>query len=718
MTAPLNPSRRQFLVKLAGSGLVIGSAPASLAVVPALDSAAGLAQPFLHIAPDNTVTVLAKHLDMGQGIWTGLASIIAEELDADWAQVRVEGAPADKALYKNLTFGFQTTGGSTSIANSWQQHREAGASARAMLVAAAAAQWQVPAAEISVNSGVLSHASGRRATFGELAALAAAQALPAAVTLKDPSQFKLLGKPLRRVDAQDKSRGAPLFGIDQRLPGMQIALLQRAPLFGATVRRLDASSALAVAGVREVLILGPERKAVAVLADNTWAAMQGRRALKIEWDDSLAEKRSSAQLSAEFKALAASGAGAIECLKRGDAARAMATAAQVIEAEFEAPYLAHAAMEPLAALGTFKDGRCEIWGGIQNQSGDQAAAARILGLAIEQVQLHTLYAGGSFGRRATFSNDWIAELAQVLKATAGRYPVKLMWTREDDLTAGYYRPMNVHRIKAGLDAGGKLVALQQTLVAQSFLFKPGSPPRPDPTVFEGNLPARYEVADASVDWINPAVGVPVQMYRALGYNHTTFSKEVMMDELARAAGRDALAFRLAHLGSSPAHLRQATVLRIAATMAGWGRGKLPKGQALGLAVQEAYGSFVAQVALVRLLDDGRPQVDKVWCAVDCGFALNPDIVRAQMEGGIGFGINLALHGGITLAEGGHVEQSNFHDYPVLRLTEMPRSIEVHLVPSALPPTGVGEPGSVPIAAAVANAFARLTGKAVRGLPLG
>ncbi len=714
----MNPSRRQFLVKLAGSGLVIGSAPASLAVVPALDSAAGLAQPFLHIAPDNTVTVLAKHLDMGQGIWTGLASIIAEELDADWAQVRVEGAPADKALYKNLTFGFQTTGGSTSIANSWQQHREAGASARAMLVAAAAAQWQVPAAEISVNSGVLSHASGRRATFGELAALAAAQALPAAVTLKDPSQFKLLGKPLRRVDAQDKSRGAPLFGIDQRLPGMQIALLQRAPLFGATVRRLDASSALAVAGVREVLILGPERKAVAVLADNTWAAMQGRRALKIEWDDSLAEKRSSAQLSAEFKALAASGAGAIECLKRGDAARAMATAAQVIEAEFEAPYLAHAAMEPLAALGTFKDGRCEIWGGIQNQSGDQAAAARILGLAIEQVQLHTLYAGGSFGRRATFSNDWIAELAQVLKATAGRYPVKLMWTREDDLTAGYYRPMNVHRIKAGLDAGGKLVALQQTLVAQSFLFKPGSPPRPDPTVFEGNLPARYEVADASVDWINPAVGVPVQMYRALGYNHTTFSKEVMMDELARAAGRDALAFRLAHLGSSPAHLRQATVLRIAATMAGWGRGKLPKGQALGLAVQEAYGSFVAQVALVRLIEDGRPQVDKVWCAVDCGFALNPDIVRAQMEGGIGFGINLALHGGITLAEGGHVEQSNFHDYPVLRLTEMPRSIEVHLVPSALPPTGVGEPGSVPIAAAVANAFARLTGKAVRGLPLG
>ena len=697
-----------MLAGAAVGGLTLGASPSARS---ASQTEPAFAQPFLRIAADGTVTVFAKHLDMGQGIWTGLASIVAEELDADWAQMRVEGAPADRALYKNLIFGIQTTGGSTSTANSWLQLRRAGATARAMLVRSAAARWSVPVGEVVVSNGLVSHPDGHRAGFGELAGAASALPVPGEVTLKDASSFKLFGRSLPRLDAVAKSHGLPMYAIDVERPGMRVAVLQRPPRFGAALRSVDDRAARAVPGVVDVVRVA---NGVAVIGEHTWAALEGRRALRIDWDDARAETRSSPALVAEFRRLAAEGTGLV-CLQRGDTGMAMAEAARIVEAEFEMPYLAHAPMEPLCAVGEWRDGRCEIWAGIQNQTADQAAAAKILGIAPERVTLHTLYAGGSFGRRATFTSDWISELATVLEATAGAYPVKLMWTREDDVRGGYYRPMNLHCMRAGLADDGRLLALEHTIVAQSFLFgppKPGVAQRPDPTVFEGHLASRYDVAAATLRWVDPTVGVPVQMYRALSHNHTTFAKEVLMDELARRAGRDPLEYRLAHLTGSP---RQAAVLRLAAEKAGWGTALEP-GRALGLAVQEANnGTFIAQVAQVRLAD-GAWQVERVVCAVDCGMALNPDIVRSQIEGGIAFGLGAARHGLITLHEGA-VEQSNFHDYRQLRMTEMPRVVEVHVIDGGTSPTGIGEPGSVLIAAAVANALARSTGRMVRSLPI-
>ena len=669
------------------------------------------AQPFLRIGSDGSVTVFAKHLDMGQGIWTGLTSIVAEELDAAWSQMRVEGAPADRALYKHLMFGMQTTGGSTSTANSWLQLRRAGATARAMLLQASAAAWAVPPDDVRILSGVISARDGRRAGFGEMAPRAAGLPVPDEVKLKDATAFVLLGHRLPRLDAVAKSHGAPIFAIDVERPGMRVVVVQRAPRFGAVVRQLDDRAARALPGVVDVVRVS---SGVAVVGEHTWAALEGRRALRLEWDESAAELRSSETLSAEFRRLASEGGGVV-CLARGDARVAMASAARIVEADFEMPYLAHAPMEPLCAVAEWRDGRCEVWAGSQNQTADQAAVARILGIELDQVRLNTLYAGGSFGRRATFSADWISELAQVLQATGRAYPVKLMWTREDDIRGGFYRPMNLHRMRAGIAPDGRLLALEHCIVAQSFLFgapKAGVAQRPDPTAIEGHLASRYDVADATLQWVNASVGVPVQMYRALSHNHTTFAKEVLIDELARASRRDPLEYRLAHLAGHP---RQAAVLKLAAQKAGWGQA-LGAGRAMGLAVQEANnGTFVAQVAQVRL-SGGALQVERVVCAIDCGVVVNPDIVRSQIEGGIAFGLGVALHGRITLHEG-QVEQSNFHDYPQLRMPEMPREVEVHFVDGGTAPTGVGEPGSVLIAAAVANALALLTGRPVRSLPL-
>jgi len=713
---PVDISRRRF-VALAGAGLALGLLPEAGAVAAAGGddpAAPALAQTFVRIAPDGVVTVVIKHLEMGQGIATGLATLVAEELDADWALVRTEAAPFDPPRYKHLMFGSQTTGGSTSTANSWPQMREAGAVARAMLVAAAAARWQVPAAELTTYRGrVLHGASGRQAGYGALAAAAAALPVPIGVALKSPDSFTLVGRAGHRLGQAALVDGSARYGIDIQRPGMRVAVLQRPPRFGASVRQVDPAAALAVPGVRAVHPLG---QAVAVVADDTWAALRGRQALKIEWDESHAEQRSSADLQAEFRRLAGVGEPGIDVLQRGQGAAALAGASQVLSADFELPYLAHQPMEPLAAVGEWGEQRCEIWAGSQNVSADHAAALQVLGLQADQLQLHVLPAGGSFGRRATFSADWITELALVLRAqrAAGdRRPVKLQWTREDDVTGGFYRPMSLHRLRAGLDAHGRLLAVDETIVVQSFMraFTHGeAPTRPDPFAAEGHLGERYDVPHAHARWVNPKVGVPVHTYRALGYNHTTFCKEVMMDELARAAGQDALAFRLAHLSTQP---RQAAVLRAAAAMAGWGRA-LPPGYALGMAVQEAYRTAVAQFALVRIAD-GQVVVERVWCAVDCGVVVNPDVVRAQMEGGIAFGLSAALHNAITL-DGGKVQQSNFHDAPVLRLPEMPR-VEVTLVASDAAPTGVGEPGSVPILAAVANAVALLTGRPVRSLPI-
>jgi isoquinoline 1-oxidoreductase beta subunit len=714
-----DPGRRQFL--RAGAALTIAfylpdvrgqlSGPGKTVVSGA--SQGGFApNAFVRVAADNSVTVMAKHIEMGQGTYTGLATLVAEELDADWQQVRVEGAPADAGRYNNLFWGpTQGTGGSTAIANSYEQLRKAGAAARAMLVSAAAETWRVPANEITVSNGTLAHKSGRKASFGELAEKAAGMPVPSDVKLKDPKQFKLIGKRVPRKDSRAKTNGTAQFTSDVKLTGMLTAVVAHPPLFGATVKSFDAAKAKAVSGVVNVVQIPT---GVAVLGTNFWAARQGRNALSVQWDESGANKIGSAELLTQYKALAAKPG--LAALKSGDVDKALAGAAKTLEGSFEFPYLAHSAMEPMNCVIQLKGGACEVWNGEQFQTVDQANVARVLGLKPDQVKLNMLYAGGSFGRRANPQSDYLVEAAHIVKAINGSAPVKLQWTREDDTRAGYFRPLYFHTLRAGLDSQGKVVGWQHRIVGQSILA--GTPFEPmmvkdgiDATSVEGasNLP--YEIPAMLVDLHTTKGAVPVQWWRSVGSTHTAFSTETFIDELAAAAGKDPVAFRRAMLGKHPRHRG---VLDLAAAKAGWGK-PLPKGRARGVAVHESFNTVVAQVAEVTLLDKGAFRVDRVVCAVDCGVAVNPDVIRAQMEGGIGFGLSAALHGAITV-KNGRVEQSNFHDYRPLRINEMPR-VEVHIVPSSEKPSGVGEPGVPPIAPAVANALAAATGQRLRNLPL-
>ncbi len=714
MSGPYVPSRRRLLRDgaLVGAGLIVGFRWGGGAR-PARAAAAGdfPLNAFVRIASDDTVTVISKHIEFGQGTYTGLATILAEELDADWPQVRVESAPADASRYNNLAFGpAQGTGGSTAMANSWQQLRRAGATARAMLVAAAAEAWGVPAAEITVDRGRLAHPSGRSARFGELAEAAAGTTPPDEVRLKAPKDFRLIGTRVPRVDVPAKADGSAAFTIDTYLPGMLTALIARPPRFGATPKSFDAGAAKKVRGVVDAVAVPA---GVAVLAESFWAAKKGRDALVVEWDESGAEKRGSGELFAEYRALA--GQPGAEVRRDGDPEAALAAAATVLEADFEFPFLAHAPMEPMDCVIRLGQERCEVWAGSQLQTVDQAVVAATVGLAPEKVEIHTLLGGGSFGRRATPVGDVAGEAASIAGAIGGSAPVKLLWTREDDVRGGFYRPMVVHRLRAGLDAGGDLVAWHQRIVAQSILT--GTPFEQalvkdgiDNTSVEGGSTLPYAVPNLLVDLHTTDVGVPVLWWRSVGHTHNAYSTETFLDDVAHAAGRDPVELRRALLKDHPRHLG---VLELAAEKAGWGS-PLPEGRARGVAVHESFSSYVAQVAEVSLGEGGLPKVERVVCAVDCGIAINPDNVRAQMEGGIGFGLGAALHDEITLDEG-RVVQSNFHDYRSLRIEEMPR-IEVYVVPSTEAPTGVGEPGVPPIAPAVANAWRRLTGRPARRLP--
>ena len=659
------PSRRQFLTAsaAAGAGLIIGfHLPRGGNKLAAAASTDGGVMPnaFVRIASDDTVTVLSKHIEFGQGVWTGLPTILAEELDADWDQVRVEHSPADAALYNNLHWGpVQGTGGSSAIANSYEQLRKAGATARALLVEAAAKRWGVPAGEITVEKGLVKHGgSNQSARFGELAEMAATLEVPAEVALKDPRDFTLIGKRIPRKDSHDKARGTAQFTIDMQLPGMLTAVIARPPVFGAQPKSVDDSAAKAVKGVTDVVTVP---HGVAVVAESYWAAIKGREALEIDWDESTGETRGSAQIMAEYRELAK---------KPGTVAR---------------------------------------------QDGDAEAA--IAGLKPEQVTIHTLLAGGSFGRRATPDSDMVSEAVSVAKAIGGRAPVRLQWSREDDIQGGRYRPMYHHTLRAGLDDQGKLVGWQHRIVGQSIVK--GTPFEGalvqngiDQTSVEGANNNPYAVPNMTVDLHTTDVRVPVLWWRAVGSTHTAFSIEVFIDELARAAGRDPVEFRMEMLAE---HLRHREVLRLAADKAGWGA-TMPAGQGRGIAVHESFNSYVAQVADVTVRDDGGITVDRVVCAVDCGVPVNPDVIKAQMEGGIGYGLGAILHDEITL-DGGRVEQSNFHDYVPLRIEEMP-SVEVHIVNSTAAPTGVGEPGTPPIGPAVANAVYDATGRRIRNLPFG
>jgi isoquinoline 1-oxidoreductase subunit beta len=670
---------------------------------------------FLRIGADNSVTVIAKHLEMGQGSYTGIATIVAEELDADWTTVRVESAPADAKRYANLVFGtLQGTGGSSAMANSWNQLREAGGKARAMLMTAAGNEWKVPVTELNVEKGIIYHAgSKRQATFGSLVGKAAALPVPDKVVLKDPKDFKLIGRQAPRVDVPAKVDGTAQFTLDVAMPGLLVALLKRPPLFGGTVKSFDAAAATAVPGVVKVLQVPA---GVAVVARSFWAAKLGRDALKVEWDDTKAEKRSSAALMEEYRRLADQPA--LSARKQGDAVPAIQGAAHKVSASYEFPYLAHAPMEPLDAVVKLTANACEIWAGDQFQTIDQANAAKTAGLDPSQVSIHTLFAGGSFGRRANTRSDYIVEAVSIAKAFGAEgTPIKLQWTREDDLHGGLYRPMYFHKLEAGLNEKKELIGWRHVIVGQSIMadtiFAAMINNGVDGTSVEGAASIAYDIPNIAVELSTTKTGVPVLWWRVVGSSHTTFAVEAFIDEVAYAAGEDAFTFRRKLLEHEP---RMRAVLELAAEKAGWSSGPLPKGRGRGIAVAEAFKTRVAQVAEVSVDGQGRVTVDRVVCAVDCGTAINPDVITAQMEGGIGFGLGAVLYGAITLKDG-RVEQDNFNSYRVLRMNEMPK-VEVYIVPSAEPPTGVGEPGVAPLGPAVANAIFAATGKRVHVLPLG
>ncbi len=728
--------RRGFLQGVGGLVLSLYLAPLLAEETAATPGNAGAVAPppapppapnaFLRIGTDGQVTVYAKHLEMGQGVYTGLATLVAEELDADWSSVKVEGAPANSALYANTLMGIQGTGGSTAIANSYLQMRQAGAAARSMLVAAAAQAWSVPVGELTVESGSIRHGkSDRSGGFGEFAEAAAKLPVPTEVTLKTPDRFTLIGKTgFRRADTAGKTDGSAQFTQDVQLPDMLVAVVAHPPRFGGTLKNVDASAAEAIPGVVSVVSYeggGGRFGGVAVLSKNTWIARQGRDALTIEWDDSQAMGDGSEVLMARFRELARS-AGAV-ATNNGDAEAALKTADKVIEADYEFPYLAHAAMEPLNCVVHLKDDSCEIWNGEQFQTSDQGNVAALLGLAPDKVVIHQLYAGGSFGRRANAKADYILEavaIARAARAKGHHGPVKMVWTREEDTRGGYYRPMVLHRVRAGLGKDGLPVAWHHRIVGESiargtpfepFMVKDGV----DTTAVEGAADP-YPVANLYLDLHSPDTGVPVLWWRSVGHTHTGYVTETIIDELAHAAGADPFAFRKTLLKDHPRHLG---VLELVAEKAGWSQPLATVDGARrgrGIAVVKSFNSYVAEVAEVTVSADGKLKVDRVVCAVDCGVVINPDVVTAQMEGGIGFGLAALLHSKVTLKDG-VVEQSNFHDYPMLRISEMPK-VEVHVVASTESPTGVGEPGVPPIGPAVANAIFAATGQRIRNLPIG
>ncbi|MDX0366122.1 molybdopterin-dependent oxidoreductase [Sinorhizobium meliloti] len=712
-------SRRQFLLGAlaAGTGVAIGyrilSASTALAGEAATESGSHAFSPYLTIGGDGKVTVLSSQFEMGQGSYNGIATLVAEELDADWSAIDVIGAAGNIKAYGNIAFGgtMQGTGGSTSMSTSWERYRKAGAAARAMLVAAAAAEWGVDAAEIAVENGVLSHPSGKSGGFGAFAAKAATMPVPADVKLKEPGDWKLIGNAeLKRFDSARKANGTEQYTIDVKLPGMLTAVMIHPPLFGAKVKSFDAAAARAIKGVVDVV---ETPRGIAVVGEHMWAAIKGREAVTVEWDETGAEKRGTPELMSTYRDLASKTPAAL-ARKDGDADAAFTSAAKVIEATFEFPYLAHAALEPLNAVARRNDdGTIEIWGGHQLPDVYQNLASEIAGVPVEKVRLNVMKTGGSFGRRAVFDGDVVVEAVHVAKALGFRAPVKVQWTREEDTRAGRYRPAYVHRLKAGIDEAGKLVAWSDHIVGQSIMAKTAWDGMVqngvDPTSVEGanNLP--YAIANQTVGLTTTDVRVPVLWWRSVGSTHTAFAAEAFLDEVAEAAGRDPLEFRLSMLEPDSRH---ATVLKLAAEKAEWQK-PLPEGRFRGVAVAESFGSVVAQIAEVSVDGDGI-KVERVVAAVDCGLAINPDQVRAQVEGGIGFGLSAILGEEITLTDG-KVDQGNFDMYTPLRIDAMPK-VEVHIVASANPPSGIGEPGVPPIGPAVANAAFEALGKRIRVMP--
>lgn len=713
MMAVFKISRRDLLKAgvFMGGGLMLGFS------IPVHETASEASQrpltgfplnAFIRVGANDVVTIMVNKSEMGQGVYTSLPMLVAEELDCDWRKVRVEGAPVHH-VYNHTQWGIQATGGSTSIATEWERFRKAGATARAMLIATAAARWKVDPDTCRTDQGKVIHESGKELSYGQLADEAAKVPVPASVPLKNPEQYRLIGKPVARLDTPAKTDGTAIFGIDVSPPGTLTAVIARPPVFGAKLKAVKDEKAKAVVGVRHVVTVPA---GVAVVADGFWPAKLGRDALEFEWDEGPLAALDTESQRKEYSERARTPGVVAE--KRGDVSSAMAAASKTLEAEYEVPYLAHAPMEPLNCLVDPRNGFCDIWTGTQFQTVDRNAAAQLLGLQPEQVNLRTTLLGGGFGRRANPQSDFVVEAVQVAMALKKR--VKVVWTREDDIKGGYYRPLWLSQISAGLDAGGSLVAWKHTIVGQSIMagtpFEQGmNKNQVDATSVEGARELPYAVPNLLVDLHSTVVGVPVQWWRSVGHSHTAFVVECFLDEVAHAAGKDPLDFRRTLLAGHERHLG---VLELAAGKVDWGK-PLPKGWGRGVAVHKSFDSFVAQVVEVSVSPEGRATVHRVVCAVDCGRVVNPDSVTAQMESGIVFGLSAALHGEITFKQG-KVEQGNFDDYEVLRMREMP-IVEVHVVQSSEPPTGTGEPGVPPVAPAVVNAVFAATGKRVRKLPI-
>lgn len=718
MNTEITTSRRGFLktgALLSGGLLISFTVPgskriAAMGAAAAEDAAAVFApNAYLSIGADDTVRIILAHAEMGQGIWTTLSMLIAEELDADWSKFKIEHAPPGQP-YVHTAYGLQITGGSSTTWSEFDRYRQAGALARVMLVEAAAKQMGVSASQCRTENGKVI-AGDKRVRYGEVAAMAAT--LPPRtepVPLRPPGEWKYIGKGVKRLDAPEKVNGSAKFGMDVQFPGLLTAVVAHPPVYGSKVRSFDDSKTRKVPGVRNVVKIPT---GVAVIADHFWAAKKGRDALKVEWDQEGNEGVDSpAQLEAYKKLAATKG---LPAAQKGNVSNAFSKAAKVVESEYTFPYLAHAPMEPLNVTVKLSKGTCEIWTGTQMPGAEQTAAAKILGIKPEQVSVYTVFLGGAFGRRATPQCDFVTEAVHIAKASG--QTIKMVWTREDDIHGAYYRPAFVHKVRVGLDDSGNPIAWEHNMAGQSIMA--GSPFEAmmkngiDPASVEGVADSPYltSIPDHYVGLHSPKYALPVLWYRSVGHTHTAAVMEGMIDELAHAAGKDPLEYRRMLLKDHPRHL---AALNLAAEKAGWGT-PLPAGRFRGIAVHESFLSYVADVAEISIDDSGQIKVHKVVCAIDCGLAVNPDGVKAQMESGVNFGLSSALYGEITLSKG-KVQQSNFHNYRIARMNDTPLEIEVHIVNSTEKMGGAGEPGVPPVAPAIANAVFAATGKRLRDLP--
>jgi isoquinoline 1-oxidoreductase beta subunit len=695
MSAIQKLDRRNFLksTAVAAGGLVLGfHVPEALHA----EGAAGKLNAFVQVGTDDTITLYIHKAEMGQGTVTSLSMLLAEELECDWKKIRTEFPGVDPVAYGQMQGVF----GSMSVRTSWEPLRKAGATAAEMLIQAGAQKWNVPKSQCRAeNNSVVNISTNQRLSYGSLAEAASKLPVPQyGVALKDPTQFKLVGKSQKRMDTPDKVSGRTTFGIDVKIPGMLYATLLRCPVFGGKVQSFDATKAKAVPGVKQVVQIS---NGVAVLAENTWAAIEGRKALVVQWDEGPMASTSSATIRKTFSDLAEK-PGAV-ARKEGDVAAALASAPRRLDAVYEAPYLSHAPMEPLNAVAHVRADSADVWSGMQIQSVARQTAARLAGLPQEKVQIHTVYLGGGFGRRG--GADFIGEAVEISKAAG--VPVKLQWTRDDDLQHDTYRPASYTKFSAALDDKGMPTVWNVRVVCPSF---GGLRNGVDRTAVEGIAEIRYTIPNILVDYHPPDVGIPTSYWRSVGYSQNTFFTESFLDEMAVAAKKDPVEFRRQLLAKAP---RMLGVLELAAEKSGWGK-PLPAGRRRGVAVVDNLGSFNAQVAEISI-EKGKLRVHRVVCAVDCGHVVNPSIVVQQIESGIVYGLSAAMRGEITI-DRGRVQQTNFNNYEPLRMDEMP-VIETYIVPSTNPPGGIGEASTPAIAPAVTNAIFSATGKRIRRLPI-